>query len=395
MRIYALAVTAVALPLVLVSGCDGRPVLDAPPAGHRQPAYPYVQPAPTAPGVRGTPLRKPDGSFTVVTTGDVLLHDKVTQQALVDGKGRPDYGPILAAVKPVISSADLAICHLETPLGPPEGPVHGHPPLSVPPQIADTLADLGYKTCSTASDHTLDQGVAGIDRTLSALDRVHIRHTGSARTATEAATPDILDVRGVKVAQLAYTFGFDKFRLPAGKPWLANQIDARRIIAAAHRARQAGAQVVIVSLHWGTEYQHAPTSSQVTLAQKLLADKDIDLVVGHHVHVVQPFARAADGKWVAYGMGNLVAARGGRDKSEGLAARFTFTPRANGEWSVSRAEFIPLYVDPGPPLRVLDVPAALKAPGMAPARRAFLQGIIDRTSHIVYSRRALPTLTAG
>lgn len=406
MRTYAsapfAAMVLAALPLALSTGCKGQSVLSVQPAGHnRQPGYPYVQPAPTLPGAAGKEPRTSDrpgrtpGSFTVVAAGDVLAHDQVTQQARLDGNGRLDYRAVLSDVKPIISSADLAICHLETPLAPPEGPFRGFPAFSAPPQIADALADAGFDTCSTASNHALDQGEPGIDRTLGDLDRVHIRHTGTARTPAEAATPNILTVRGVKVAHLSYSVPSDKFRLLAGQPWLTNQIDPAKILAAAHRARQAGADVVILSMHWGTEYQRNPSPQQIALAQKLLADKDIDLIVGHHAHVVQPFARATNGKWVAYGLGNLVAAQQGQDRNEGLISRFTFTRSPLGSWSVSRAEFIPTYIDQGPPFRVLNVPAGLTAPNVDPDRRAFLQGILNRTSHTVYSRRALPTLSAS
>ena len=97
------------------------------------------------------------------------------------------------------------------------------------------------------------------------------------------------------------------------------------MLADAARARKAGAQVVIASLHCCVEYQHDPTAAQVAAVHALLASPDIDLVIGHHAHVVQPFEKI-DGKWVAYGLGNLVAqmARQG-DPYDEVAARFTFT----------------------------------------------------------------------
>ena len=147
-----------------------------------------------------------------------------------------DFDPIFASAEPDIKAADLAICHMETPYGQTGGPFTGYPVFEVPPQIAGTLHDVGYDTCSTASNHSLDGGEAGIDRTLDALDAAGVKHTGTARTAAEAATPDILTVNGVKVAQLSYAFGFNGLIRPAGKPWLANLInvpdDPRRRAAA-------------------------------------------------------------------------------------------------------------------------------------------------------------------
>lgn len=297
-------------------------------------------------------------SFTVVATGDVLIHPRLTDQAEADGGGKIDYRQLFAGVKPLVSGADLGICHLETPLAPEGGPYSGYPSFSAPPEIADALKDTGYDTCSTASNHTLDQGAAGVQRTLDKLDRTGIKHTGSARSAEEAGKPLILDVHGVKVAQLSYSFGFNGIKRPAGKPWLANEIDPGEILSAAREAKAAGAEVVIASLHWGVEYQHDVTADQKQLAQKLTASPDLDLIVGHHAHVVQPFQKVG-GKWVAFGLGNEVARhdepRGSTE--EGVAARFRFS-RAGGKWTVDKAEYVPTLIDLGPPIRLRDLTAA-------------------------------------
>ena len=123
--------------------------------------------------------------------------------------------------------------------------------------------------------------------------------------------------------------------------------DVSGMLADAARARKAGAQVVIASLHCCVEYQHDPTGAQVAAVHALLASPDIDLVIGHHAHVVQPFEKI-DGKWVAYGLGNFVAqmARQG-DPYDEVAARFTFTRGANGRFTVTTAEAIPLHLEVG------------------------------------------------
>ncbi|MGW4487525.1 CapA family protein [Amycolatopsis sp. NPDC004368] len=329
---------------LVLAGCSGAPQVAAPPR--------------VEPSAPGSPASAGPSSFTVVATGDVLIHPALTDQAEADGGGTIDYRQILAGVKPLVAGADLAICHLETPLAPEGGPYTGYPSFSAPPQIAEAIKDTGYDTCSTASNHTLDKGAAGITRTLDKLDEVGLKHTGSARSADEAAKPLILDVHGVKVAQLSFAFGFNGIKVPAGKPWLANEIDADDILAAAHRAREAGAQVVIAGLHWGVEYHQEVTDDQAALARKLLASRDLDLIVGHHAHVVQPFAKV-EGKWVAYGLGNEIARhddpRGSTE--EGAAARFTFT-QTDGHWAVSKAEYLPTLIDLGPPIRLRDLTTA-------------------------------------
>ncbi|NUK39304.1 CapA family protein, partial [Streptomyces lunaelactis] len=135
-------------------------------------------------------------------------------------------------------------------LGRPNGPFQTYPDFLVPPQIAKTIKNIGYDTCSTASNHTLDHGPEGVFRSLDTLDREGPKHTGSARNKEEDNKPLILDVKGVKVAQVSFAFGFNGREVPKDKPWLANLINFKAIAAAEKKARAAGAEVVILSVHW-------------------------------------------------------------------------------------------------------------------------------------------------
>ena len=174
--------------------------------------------APVNPSRPSTPLRhptlhrraKPADSFTVVATGDVLIHPALTEQAEADGDGQRDFAPLFAGVKPVIEAADLAICHMEVPLATADGPFEGYPLFYAPPEVAEAVAATGYDTCSTASNHTFDHGAEGVTTTLDALDAAKIGHTGSARTEQEADTPLVTEVNGVKVGQVSFTFDFNQ-----------------------------------------------------------------------------------------------------------------------------------------------------------------------------------------
>lgn len=327
-------------------------------------------------------------SFTVVATGDVLPHERLVTQARRDAEGTRDldFRTLLAGVRPAVRDADLAVCHLETPFAPPDGPYEGFPTFASPPQLAGALAWLGYDACSTASNHTLDQGFSGAVRTLDTLEDAGITPYGTSRSAQEADRPVIASVDGVRVGLLAYTFSFNGIPKPEGKPWVADRIDPGEIRSDARAAKESGAEVVLVSLHWGTEYQHDITERQRELAPRLLDSPDIDLLIGHHAHVVQPIERI-DGEWVAYGLGNHVAAHETPvpTNHEGVLARFTFTEDA-GDWSVTRAEYLPTYVSAPYPVRLLGVPAALRASDSAPETRQRLEKARDRTHRVVNSR---------
>jgi Bacterial capsule synthesis protein PGA_cap len=331
--------------------------------------------------------------FTLVASGDVLPHTSVLDRAAQDsGDDGFDFRPMLSGVEPVVSRADLALCHMETIYGA-DGEYSGYPAFRTPPQIAQGLAATGYDGCSTASNHSLDDGADGIRRTLDAMDEAGLAHAGTARTEGEARSATILKAGPAKVAHLAYTFGTNGIPLPAGRPWAVNLIDEQRMIADARAARQAGADVVVVSVHWGTEWQEAPDQLQLGLARRLTASStggrpDIDLILGTHAHVPQAYEKV-NGTWVIYGMGHQIAGemhngKGAPDPrgNESTIGRFTFAPptRPGARWQVTKAEFIPQLYDLTTG-RVLDLNRAV-ADGTEPA------GVRDRIRDVVLSRGA-------
>jgi hypothetical protein len=317
-------------------------------------------------------------SITVVMNGDMLLHEGLWQTARTDaertGRGTMDFRPVLADMRPVVRSADLAICHLETPLAPRDGPYSGYPVFSVPPQILPALKWEGYDACTTASNHSLDDGFTGIQRTLGDFDRVGLAHFGTATTRKASRTPLILDVSGVRVGLIAATYGTNGIPIPSAEPWSVPIIDPARIEQLAAKAKRQGADIVIVALHWGLEYDHAPTQDQVDVADTLTKDADIDLIYGHHAHVVQPYDRV-NGTWVVYGLGNAVAQQDADVEGvyDGNTCRVTFTEKPDGSFAVSRLEYLPTMIthfDGVHPMRWLDVAKDLPDPAFASLRPA-------------------------
>ncbi|WP_043267982.1 CapA family protein [Streptomyces sp. CT34] len=384
---------AAVLLTALAVGCGSR--ADAPPGTLRHgPAYHAARPSAAGAQHRRAGARTaaaaPARPFTLVASGDVIpAHPEALGTAQDDApvQGGYDFRPMLRAVRPVIHGAGLALCHLASPLGTLDGPFTGYPKLQAPPQVATALKATGFDSCATASNHVLDQGVAGVRHTLDVLDTVGLRHTGSARGAAEAARPALLRAPGgARVAQLSYTYGTDGAERPFDVPWAANLLDPRKVVADARAARRAGADIVVVSAHWGTEHRTAPDGQQLRLARALTAARtdgrpDIDLIIGSHTHTPQPYEkvdgtgtdRTRDGRrtaaeahgsgtWVAFGLGDLI---GGSTHDErgnmSTAARFTFTPPATtgGRWEITKAEFVPLWWDARAG-RVINVNQAIK-----------------------------------
>ncbi|MFF6860872.1 CapA family protein [Streptomyces ardesiacus] len=358
-------------------------------AGAACQARDHEPPKPPAPA----PPAAAEGSFTLVASGDVLPHDSIIERARFDAGGTGyDFRPMLAGARSVVSAADLALCHMETVYGA-NGDYSGYPLFKSPPEVAEALAATGYDGCSTASNHSADDGVDGIRRTLDALDRAGVRHAGTARTEGEAGTATVLRAGRAHVAHLAYTLHTNGHPLPDGQPWAVNLIDEARVVADARAARRAGADVVVVSMHWGTEWQDAPDQEQTALARSLTAARtgdrpDIDLVLGTHAHVPQAYEKV-NGTWVVYGMGDQIAGEmvndeGVRDPrgNQSTIGRFTFAPpdRAGERWKVTRAEFVPQVfdVDAG---RVVNLNRALE-------KGAELRGVRDRIRDVVLGRGA-------
>jgi poly-gamma-glutamate capsule biosynthesis protein CapA/YwtB (metallophosphatase superfamily) len=329
---------------------------------------------------------------SVVMSGDVLIHTGVWESArdwaAARGEKGMDFAPMFASLRPVYQSADLAICHLEVPLAEPDGPFLNYPIFSAPPQVVNGLKKAGIDTCTTASNHSLDTGWEGLKRTLDTLDAKGLPHAGTAGSRKDSQTPLILDVAGVRVALLSYTYGTNGIPIPSAQTWSVPLIDPGDIRRDAHQARQRGADVVIVALHHGTEYMTEPDSYQLDVIDRITRSKDIDLVYGHHAHVPQPID-IVHGTWVAYGLGNFVAQQSTDvpDTYRGVTVKFTLVEQPDGRFEVEQAQFVPTMITPhgGAPMRVLDIRSALRNPSTDPGLKPSLRDALASIKRDVYS----------
>ena len=297
-------------------------------------------------GAAPAPAAAQDGPvrLTVATSGDLLIHTPIAARALQLGGGRRyDFAPLFAPVRRRIAEADLALCHMETPLVP--GPVQGYPSFRTPPDLARSVRQVGWDVCSTASNHSLDAGQYGVGTTLRALRRAGVRATGTAQSARGRGRTTMLRARGVRVAFLSYTAVSNGQVVP--HPWSVNFASPRLIVADARRARGRGARIVIVNLHWGSEYVQSVTPPQRALAQQLTRSPAIDAIVGQHAHVVQP-VRRVNGKPVVFGEGNLIsnqtAACCSTASQDGLIALIDFVVRPGRRVRAPRIRYVPTWV---------------------------------------------------
>lgn len=337
--------------MLLVASCAPTPTHD--PA--RTPAESSPVSAAPAPTPTPTPTPTPSGpavgtTASILLAGDLLWHNTLWIGAGEDhqrtGQGSEfDFGPMFKGIQPQIEGVDLAVCHSEVPFAKPGGPYQGYPAFAAPPEIAGQLKNMGWDLCTTSSNHSLDQGFSGLKRTIDIYQQAGIPTTGTWRTKQERDTPVIVTTaNGVKISIVGGTYGTNGIPLPEDAPWSVAMLDTKDILARARQARQAGADIVIAHMHAGDEYQTMPNEQQQSVAKELAASDDIDMIYGQHVHVVQPWT-TINGKWVIYGLGNLVAQHLAEQPRgyEGVMARMTFTRSEQG-WQVSKAEYLPTLV---------------------------------------------------
>lgn len=303
-------------------------------------------------------------TVTVSGSGDILLHSPLWREgaayAKADGRTGYDFDPMFAQVKQSIGAADIAICHQETPISATNKDLSapGSLVFNVPREIAATLKRAGFDGCDTASNHTIDQGVAGIVSTRKILQAAGLTVAGPTGAPGPLGMPAMYEAKGVKVADLAYTYTLPNTFgqsdvVPSYAPWLKSYlwpaIGAAGIIADAKAAKAAGADIVVVNIHWGAEGVQRPTGDQVALAKQLMASPSVDAILGTHAHVVQP-CTTINGKFVFYGLGNFISNQGPgkgpqtESNRDGVLAQITFSRNAAGTWS-QQGKYQPTHVD--------------------------------------------------
>lgn len=223
--------------------------------------------------------------------------------------GSYDFSRTFDSVRTTIQSADWAIANLETTFG--ARPYTGFPMFSSPDALGGALKEAGFDVLTTSNNHAMDRRERGVHRTLAVLDSLGMLHTGTYRDRSERqrTAPLILERHGLRLALLAYTYGTNG--IPITKGCIVDTINREQIAQDLMRADSLRADVKIVQMHWGQEYQERPNAAQRDLAA-FLRDHGADIIIGSHPHVVQESARYAtkygpETGFVIYSMGNFVS----------------------------------------------------------------------------------------
>ena len=259
-----------------------------------------------------------DYEISLFMVGDALIHSSVYQDART-GDGF-DFKPQLELIKPIASKYDLAYYNQETVLGGPELGYSNYPRFNSPYEVGDAFIDAGFDLVSLATNHTMDKNEQGVLNSV-AYWKKHPEVVTSGQWSSyedrEASITKIHEKNGIKYAFLSYTTWTNGLETPYGKDYLNNVYSDEKAKADIEKIRDK-VDIIIVAMHWGTEYYLGVDYSQAHIAD-FLSEQGVALIIGAHPHVVEPVEYINDGKtFVIYSLGNLISDQEGNERLTGL-----------------------------------------------------------------------------
>lgn len=320
--------------------------------------------------------------------GDAMQHQGQLDAAKAAGGGtRYDYSDCFTFIAPAITEADYAVCNLEVPLG--GGTDYsGYPCFSAPDSYVQALKDAGFDMFLTANNHCLDRRDRGARRTITALDSLGVDHIGTYLNQQDRLekVPFIKNINGIKLGFLNYTYGTNGIE-PADGVEVA-LIDKKRMADEIKLTREAGAEIVVVTIHWGVEYVLLQNHNQENIAD-FLVDQGVDLIIGGHPHVIQPMKVVRNEKenkdvLVVYSLGNFISNMKTADTRGGALVRARVERDADGKARFVRADYDTfLSVKPtGPGTNYMVVPSWM--PDKIPAGQKAHWELFDRGASRIF-----------
>lgn len=286
------------------------------------------------------PLPEPEEVTTTISVGmigDILLHLPLYNYENFDHTFEP--------VKKHLQSIDFLLANQESIAGGKELGLGGYPSFNSPSHIIRDLKKYGVHMVAMANNHTLDRGEKAIQNAIATNKEYDMMYVGAYASEEDRQMMRIVNVDGVRLGILNYTYGTNGIPVPEGKPYLVNLIDLEKMVADVQAIRPE-VDVVIVSIHWGQEYHLQESEEQRSIAQ-LLAEQNVEIIFGHHPHVVQPYEKIAN-THVYYSLGNFLSAQQFDSTNIGGIAKIHIEKTTKGEETVGvevkQPQFFPTVV---------------------------------------------------
>lgn len=247
-------------------------------------------------------------SFAVF--GDNLIHEPIYRYGLNRG-GAFDF--LYEKIKAVLSERDITVINQETPLTDDPDAYSGYPRFGTPAQVGQAIADAGFDVVTCATNHALDRGAEGVGFTEALLESRGVACIGIQSVAEKEYVPyEVIRRNNIRIAMLNYTYGTNGLQMPEESPYMVHMLGDGEQVKKDIRDAKAESDIVIVFVHWGTEYSSEPDGFQRRWT-RIFLESGVDVVVGTHPHVLQPFEMLEDDKGhemlVYYSIGNFVSAQ--------------------------------------------------------------------------------------
>lgn len=304
---------------------------------------------------------------TLVAVGDLMVHADQLRTAFDAETGGYDFTASFDRVAADISAGDLALGNLETVLAGEEAGYSGYPRFNAPDSFARALVDAGFDFLTTANNHCMDMGEAGLLRTLEVLDRFDLGHTGTFSSPADRSAVAIRAVNGIRIAFVSFTYGTNDIPVPQDKPYLVNLLSRETVLTALSAAKAQNADWIIALPHMGAEYESAPREIFVEWVNFMIAC-GADMVLASHPHVLQPmevrtvaYPNGEERKALAvYSLGNFLSSQREAPRETGMILRLHIAKDGGAPAYLERASFLPTWVqyrdaDGRLPIRVLPV----------------------------------------
>lgn len=297
---------------------------------------------------------QPDSAVSVNLSfaGDLMCHSVQYDYARV-GKDSFDFKPAFREVKKYIEKADLALGNLETVIAGGNTKLSGYPLFNSPEEYLEALSYAGFDILFTSNNHCLDRGKKGLLNTIGEIKKYGMTSVGTFTSSEDRDSIRIKNVKGIRFAFLAYTFGTNGIPLPKGGDYLVNLIDTNLIKRDISKSRFLNADIVVVYFHFGDEYSRKPSAYQKKIAE-IAASYGADIIIGSHPHVVQGLEKIKssvgrlDSVFVAYSLGNFISNQRWRYSDGGLLLNLTVSKKiSTGEIYISSVDPLPTWVFKG------------------------------------------------
>lgn len=261
-------------------------------------------------------------SFTLTAVGDILMHGRV--YGGLKKKSGYNFMNQLINVEPLLGKTDITMGNLESIIAGSEIGLSSFPKFNGPVELGYTLRELGFDIVTLANNHVLDRGEEGLLKSISNLKEIGLEYDGAFETEEDQKRLRIIKINGLKVCFLSYTNTTNGINVPDNKTYLVNSFKQKSFLKLTKEMRILKSKnivdVIIFSIHFGSEYHMLPTAKQKEMCASL-ADAGADVIIGHHPHVLQPpeWIESSRGNktFVAYSMGNFFTGQNGLHRQIG------------------------------------------------------------------------------